>query len=165
MTSDKVRGFQPPNMELKARREALMALARLVVEKTGYKWKATSFLRASESHANGSALDIAPEIAESAKFHYAVSLNSDPLLDRRSKLIKILNSVIDDVDSLDQHYDYGIFVETDHLHLQLFKKLDLDSPSVMVVAKWGKVKFCYPDSASRRFSNLPFLSPNKNDSK
>lgn len=119
---------------------------------TGYRWRATSFVRDSPSHKTGRALDIAPDIDPADLSKYSVSNDSDPVLYKREKLLRKLQAVCKV--HRDQTYDLGIFVEPDHLHLMLFTPQVKDDTTTQLF-KWGVLKECYPDTYSR--SKLPLI--------
>jgi len=130
--------------------EWLQVLATIwaVIERhTGFRWKATSWIRMSPSHQNGSALDIAPDISDTARDYYAVYHMSDPVLHKRPELIKRLQFAVQHMPKL-TNAKAIVFVETDHLHLGLFSKDGIGSSPVGLVL-WGRVKPVYPDSADR----------------
>jgi len=131
----------------------LTRLWTAIEEATGFKWRCTSWLRDSPSHQYGGALDLAPDW-EKPYHQYAVHRQSDPVLYKRERLIRQLQAVSSSFPN-DTPYDLAIFIEPDHLHLQVFKLNDSGAPSPIQVFKWGDVKPVYPDSSSR--VQLPLL--------
>lgn len=124
-----------------------------VEKETGYRWKSTSYWRNSPSHHKGIALDIAPDIAQNSEQHYAVNNGSDPVLYKRTTLLRQLQNLCKHCD-LPQEYSIGIFVEPDHLHLQVFNRSEMSTPFRLY--KWRIVKPVYADSAER--SRLPMIN-------
>jgi len=129
----------------------LLSLMTAVERATGYLWHVTSYVRDSPSHKRGYALDIAPDISPEEKRYYAVYNGSDPVLYKRSRLVRQLQILAHRV--YDQDYDVGIFIEPDHLHMQLFTP-ESSRPQFKLV-KWKLIKADYLDSAAR--SRLPML--------
>lgn len=119
---------------------------------TGHKWRVTSYVRMSPSHQHGISVDVAPDISEKDENKYAVARSSDPVLYKRETLIRQLQQVCAKFSP--PGYDVGIFMEPDHLHLQVFEKGW--ERGQLKLFKWGQVKLCYSDSAER--SKLPLLS-------
>jgi len=117
---------------------------------TGYRWKATSYWRNSPSHSRGCSLDIAPDIAPAVQHKYAVASMSDPVLYKREKLIRRLQQLARSKKY--RPYSVGLFVEPDHIHIQL---IDPQGRPTVRVLKWKLVKPSYPDSAKR--SKLPLI--------
>lgn len=128
----------------------LIRLWQLIESGTGYRWKSTSYWRNSPSHRRGYALDIAPDVAPSAAMAYAVSKRSDPVLYKRTALIRALQRVAQN--NALPGYTAGIFIEPDHLHLHLFPPTP--GPKIRV-AKWKVPKESYPDTLERM--KLPML--------
>jgi len=122
----------------------LVKVWRAVELATGHRWMSTSYWRDSPSHQHGIALDIAPDIEESAKPKYAVTKMSDPILYKREPLIRALQTLVST--SFDPEYHIGIFIEPDHLHIQFIQS---DSKYPTEIIKWGDVKPLYPDSIHR----------------
>jgi len=119
-----------------------------IIEKTtGYRWKSTSYWRKSPSHHRGIALDIAPDIAAGSINYYAVTNGSDPVLYKREKLLRDLQHVCAIFHTLDPNLSIGIFVEPDHLHLQVFERAELQTPCRLY--KWKIAKHSYADTLSR----------------
>lgn len=118
---------------------------------TGYRWKCTSFLRKSPTHGKGQAIDIAPDIAPSSEQYYAVTNGSDPVLYKRTKLIRDLQTAASIFPP--GKFSIGIFIEPDHLHLQV---MELDNAGdSMRVFKWKIPKMIYSDSLDRM--DLPMM--------
>lgn len=115
---------------------------------TGHAWKCTSYIRNSPSHRRGQAFDLAPDIAASAYKQYAVNNNSDPVLYKRTKLIEQLQSIKDHDFSGNGSNSMGIFIEPDHLHIQVLKALGpAESPTRVI--KWKQPKPVYADTQQR----------------
>lgn len=122
----------------------LLRLVTAIEEATGYKWRVTSYVRDSPSHKTACALDIAPDISPKSKKYYAVFNNSDPVLYKRLPLIRALQVVAERYDPTP--YSAGIFIEPDHLHVQLFTS---EGAHVIRVIQWKQAKDIYPDTATR----------------
>lgn len=131
----------------------LIRIWQTVERETGYRWKCTSYWRHSPSHSKGYALDIAPDISPDSERDYAVNQGSDPVLYKRVKLVRTLQKVARKFRPT--KYDVGIYIEPDHLHLQLFAPEGKDHPLRVRLFKWKIVKPVYADSAIR--SNLPLI--------
>lgn len=114
---------------------------------TGYRWRMTSYLRQSPSHKRGHAIDLAPWIAPSARKHYAVYQNSDPVLYKRQPLITALQRLKNKDYSGNRFNDMGIFVEPDHLHIQVLAYNPQQARTSVV--KWGIPKPVYHDTYQR----------------
>lgn len=112
---------------------------------TGHRWKCTSYLRQSPSHSKGHAIDLAPHIAPSARQHYAVYNSSDPVLYKRIPLIRQLQTL------RNRRYakgnSIGIFLEPDHLHIQILSNEGTEHP--VSIVKWGIPKPIYGDTDQR----------------
>lgn len=121
---------------------------------TGHRWKATSYWRNSPSHKKGCSLDIAPDIAKGVEKHYAVSRMSDPVLYKRVPLIRKLQALARTKNYAP--YSVGLFIEPDHIHIQLIRPDRLQGPIVKVL-KWKLIKPSYRDSATRS-STLPMTT-------
>lgn len=124
---------------------------RDVESATGFRWKNTSYIRASPSHKKGHAFDLAPDIAPDSKGQYAVYNGSDPVLYKRAPLIRALQTLI--------HNEYGkfpmgIFIEPDHLHIQVLKPGGGHRFPTNII-KWGIAKPIYPDTYERM--KLPLI--------
>lgn len=145
-----------PSSKAESEREYLPELVnawRAVEKGTGYRWRSTSYWRMSPSHSRGISLDIAPDISPSDEAQYAVSYGSDPVLYKREKLLRDLQDVCASYTSLNQQYSIGIFVEPDHLHMQVFLRSDLITP--MRLYKWKVPKKEYADTLTRM--ELPLI--------
>lgn len=116
-----------------------------IEQTSGFKWKSTSYWRKSPSHQHGVALDIAPDIAPSAEDKYAVTHMSDPVLYKREKLIRKLQVAAHSFEP--GPYLIGVFIEPDHLHMQV---LTPDSSGLgMRIIKWKVPKPVYGDTEQR----------------
>jgi hypothetical protein len=129
----------------------LLDAAALVERYTGYKWRITSFLRSSPSHQYGVALDIAPDIHPKDLHRYAVTRMSDPVLYKREPLIRALQNLA--LNSYPTAYSVGIFIEPDHLHIQLFSPNNVPEYRIF---KWKVPKPIYHDTYERM--SLPMTS-------
>lgn len=114
---------------------------------TGYRWRMTSYLRQSPSHRRGHAIDLAPWIAPEARSYYAVYNNSDPVLYKRAPLIRALQQLKNIDYSKNRFNDMGIFIEPDHLHIQVLAPNFQGNPTSVV--KWGIPKPVYHDTYQR----------------
>jgi hypothetical protein len=132
----------------------LLALVTAVEQFTGYQWNVTSYIRKSPSHEKGYAIDIAPSIAPKSRHLYAVYRRSDPVLYKRTKLIRQLQQLCRHY--VDPSFDIGIYIEPDHLHMQLFAPSS-GRPQTRLF-KWRLIKPIYPDSSRR--SELPMMNTN-----
>lgn len=112
---------------------------------TGHRWKCTSYIRNSPSHALGQAFDLAPDIADSATHLYAVHNNSDPVLYKRVRLIRALQTLRHNVYG---PKPFGIFIEPDHLHVQVLAKGSGERFPLSVI-QWKIAKPIYPDTFKR----------------
>lgn len=129
----------------------LLIAMNTIEEVTGFKWRITSFIRDSPSHMKATSLDIAPDIDEASKHAYAVTHKSDPVLYKRTGLIKKLVS-LQMRPQISPGVNVMIFIEPDHLHLNLAQgQLSFE------VIKWGVKKYCYKDTDQR--SALPNFLP------
>lgn len=117
---------------------------------TGHRWKVTSYVRQSPSHKTGYALDIAPDISRSYEHLYAVNLGSDPVLYKRVPMLRALQRYAKSEPN--RVYTIGVFIEPDHLHLQLF---DADGSPEIRIFKWKQPKPVYSDTHSRM--KLPLI--------
>lgn len=118
---------------------------------SGFRWRATSYLRQSPSHSKGIALDIAPDIHPKDRHKYAVYKMSDPVLYKREHLIRTLQNVVWDLP--EYKYSVGLFIEPDHIHIGLFIP-DGTAPRNKLY-KWGTPKPIYGDTYER--GKLPLL--------
>jgi len=123
---------------------ALLQVVSAIEQVTQHRWRLTSFIRQSPNHKTACALDIAPDIAAQDAHAYAVTRGSDPVLYKRAPLVRQLQRVCREF--VHDNYDVGIFIEPDHLHLQLFTP---SSPTVMKVFKWKGPKQVYADTLER----------------
>lgn len=120
---------------------------------TGFAWKCTSYLRDSPTHQRGQAFDLAPDIASNSEQYYAVYKRSDPVLYKRATLIRALQSLRNNDYSNGQN-KIGIFIEPDHLHVQVLSPQGGgDFPTNVI--KWRVAKPIYPDTYDRM--DLPML--------
>lgn len=119
---------------------------------TGHRWKCTSYIRESPSHKRGQAFDLAPEFTPEGEKTYAVSKGSDPILYKRTVLIRQLQTLRNIDFSGDGSNSVGIFIEPDHLHIQIMAKAAGERFPTSIV-KWKIEKPVYPDTKQR--SNLP----------
>lgn len=147
----------PPGMEsvtLNVKLPILMKIWRLIESYTGFRWKATSFLRSQNapSH-NGNALDIAPEFDQQSESKYSLASMSDPVLYKRAPLMRSLQRISADIRN-DSPFTIGIFVEPDHIHIGIFKRQTGEDPRIQVF-KWGVTKEIYHDTVER--SKLPLM--------
>jgi hypothetical protein len=126
----------------------LIELWRDVELATKYRWKCTSFLRNSPSHEKGHALDIAPDFDVKTEPLYAVSRGSDPVLYKREPLIRALQSLANIDYSPDGSFTMGIFIEPDHLHLQVLQPRSGQRFPTSVI-KWRIAKPIYSDTYAR----------------
>lgn len=117
----------------------------------GYRWHSTSYWRRSPSHRKGVSLDIAPDIAEDSKHRYAVFQMSDPVLYKRQKLMRDLQKFAHSHNYAP--YSVGLFMEPDHIHIQLLQPEGTPKVSLL---KWRLVKPVYSDSARR--VQLPMIT-------
>lgn len=129
----------------------LVAMWQHIERVTRFRWKSTSYWRKSPSHSSGCALDIAPEITAKSASYYAVTMNSDPVLYKRETLLRLLQKAT--LSAPDLGYTVGVFIEPDHLHIQLFP-YDPRYGNARLI-KWKVLKPVYPDSAERM--TLPLL--------
>lgn len=142
-----------PDLVQKMEKQVLPGLIRVwqrIEQATGYRWHSTSYWRKSPSHQYGYALDIAPDIAPGDKNKYAVFQGSDPVLYKREKLMRTLQSLKHE--KFFNNWYVGLFVEPDHIHIQLLQK---DNGMPTRVFKWGIVKPLYGDSSKR--AQLPLI--------
>lgn len=145
-----------PSMKAESEREYLPELVHIwkAIEKaTGYRWRSTSYWRMSPSHSRGISLDIAPDIAAADVDKYAVTYGSDPVLYKRERLLRDLQEVCASYTSLNDEYSIGIFVEPDHLHMQVFSSSELTTPARLY--KWKVAKQDYADTDKRM--ELPLI--------
>lgn len=126
---------------------AFIAIQHDIEQVTGYRWRNTSYIRISPNHQTGHAFDLAPEFDSESLPHYAVSRGSDPVLYLRPALYRALSRL-----KFKRYgpFTIGIFIESDHLHLQILK---YTPPFGVQVVKWGAVKPLYADSIKRSKQN------------
>jgi len=124
----------------------LVALWQAIESASGHRWNTTSYWRESPSHSRGEALDIAPTIHPFVKNQYAVYHGSDPVLYKREPLIRQLQQVAR-LFRFHLPYSMGIYIEPDHLHLQVIKPTG-QVPEVRVF-KWKQPKYAYADTLTR----------------
>lgn len=114
----------------------------------GYQWKCTSYIRQSPSHQHGIALDIAPDINPGCFKNYAVYKHSDPVLYKRTRLMRVLQRV-----ATDTNWPYPtqaiIAVEPDHLHLHILTEIDSSLNTAIRLVKWKVPKPVYSDTNER----------------
>lgn len=125
----------------------LLEMWRTIEGITGYRWRATSYWRDSPSHRTGCALDIAPDFSPSAYNKYSLSRGSDPVLFKRPQLVALLKEAANELPIY--KYDTGIFIENDHLHLQIAPVRDITRRPRNIVAVWRRYKPIYSDTVSR----------------
>lgn len=123
--------------------ELLDAAAKIEIA-TGYKWEVTAWIKQSPSHKYGISLDLSPSFTARGKRHYAAFQGSDPVLYKREPLLRALQALCRNYKPL--HHDIGIFIEPDHLHVQLFAP---DQGRKFSVIKWKQPKALYSDTLSR----------------
>lgn len=121
---------------------------------TGHAWKCTSYIRNSPSHRKAQAFDLAPDIAPEAEDKYAVTHMSDPVLYKREPMIRQLQSLRSNDYSGNGSNDIGIFIEPDHLHIQVLASAGDRYPTKTV--KWKQPKPIYSDTNQRML--LPMTS-------
>lgn len=126
----------------------LIQLWLAIENATGYQWKCTSYMRKSPSHQHGIALDIAPDIAPASQRDYAVYSQSDPVLYKRTKLMRTLQDVAHDI-KWPNDTQAIIAVEPDHLHLHILCEVDHSLDTPVRVVKWKVPKDIYPDTNER----------------
>lgn len=125
----------------------LIQIWKDIEQATGYRWKCTSYIRDSPSHKRGHAIDLAPHIATQSIKHYAVYNSSDPVLYKRGPLVKALQTLKNKDYSGSKLNDVGIFLEPDHLHVQILA-FDPSNNRTSTI-KWGIPKPIYSDTGSR----------------
>lgn len=113
---------------------------------SGFRWKCTSYLRDSPTHIKGQAMDFAPDWDQRDAHLYSANQGSDPVLYKRQWLFQVLRSM--------RYNDYGgnrnqlgIFIEPDHLHVQVLKPTPGNFPTSVI--KWQVPKPVYPDTYRR----------------
>lgn len=125
----------------------LIAIWKDIEKVTGYRWKCTSYIRNSPSHSKGHAIDLAPHIEAKDVKHYAVYNQSDPVLYKRAPLVKALQRLKNIDYSGKRSNHLGIFLEPDHLHIQILAPTQGDNR--VSVVKWGIPKPIYKDTYQR----------------
>lgn len=127
---------------------------------TGFKWRVTSTCRQSPSHKRGVAVDVAPDISPRSEPYYAVAHLSDPVLYKRERLIRLMQSrlggLLHKLGRQDVTFNY--FIEPDHIHLHLSYRRASKSDPLFRIIKFGGPKACYKDSKVR--AKLPLLIGN-----
>lgn len=133
-----------------------LQLIKAMIERAcGYAWRETAFIKDSPSHYNGSALDLAPLISSESIPYYSFSKRSDPILHKRPVLRRKLRRVKNQFPS-SFPFDVGVFIETDHLHVQLFRRTDSRTTASYRLYSWGRPVDFYEDSANRqRLDDFP----------
>lgn len=127
---------------------------------TRIPWRITSWLRDAPTHKTGSAMDIAP-LTDPSK-NYAVDQLSDPALSWRDPLVSyIVDKCLPVMKRISTKYSVGIqlFIETDHIHIQL--RNDMTKTSV---ARWPVPKdSVFRDSTDRQahFRSKSTLDPDR----
>lgn len=134
---------------IKRRLSALLEINEAVNNATGFDWIVSSYFRDSPSHKKWGALDLAPLVAVRDRPKYAFYAGQDPSLDLRPVLFRRLSRAVKSI-RRNFPFDFGIFIENDHLHVQLFERTDASAPRIGMVCKWGKPNPLYLDSAARR---------------
>jgi hypothetical protein len=124
----------------------------LIEAESGFAWHATSYWRRSPSHRFGCSLDIAPDIADKSKDFYAVYRRSDPVLYKREELIRILQRAVHKF--RDPNFSVGVYIEPDHLHMQVYPFKDAMGRARLF--KWKVPKLVYPDTLQRM--KLPMIT-------
>lgn len=124
---------------------ALLAFWIALERQTGFRWKCTSYIRNSPTHRKGQAIDLAPDWTAQAAPYYATNQGSDPVLYKREWLIRRLQALKNT--SLPNGMKIGVFIEPDHLHVQVIKPEEY-LPNVSTV-KWEIPKPVYGDTYER----------------
>lgn len=124
----------------------LLTFWQLLEEITGFRWKCTSYVRNSPTHLKGQAIDLAPEFAKSDEHYYATNNGSDPVLYKREWLIRRLQRMKNDPLPV-PGMSIGVFIEPDHLHVQVLKPFA--DQSTIAVIKWKVPKPVYKDTFER----------------
>lgn len=133
-----------------------IAIWAAIEQATGHRWKNTSYIRDSPSHRRGQAFDLAPDIAKDSEMQYSVTHNSDPVLYKREPLIRALQSLKDVDFSGDGSNKIGLFIEPDHIHVQILSPNDPAQTNATSTIKWKVAKPLYPDTYDRM--GLPMFS-------
>lgn len=133
-----------------ANQAKLLDLADEIEQECGFAWKVTSFVRNSPSHRMAISMDIAPDISDSSANLYAVTHRSDPVLYKREPLIRALQRVAKRLNETPSDDNcLGIFIEPDHLHLQIYPATEWQPFGSVKVVKWKIAKSDYPDTHER----------------
>lgn len=143
-----------PNEKFYAEKYYLPELLRAwkhIEQVTGYRWKSTSYWRDSPSHKRGVSLDIAPDISPASEKFYAVTNGSDPVLYKRLRLLRALQQAARTFPI--GPFQLGVFIEPDHLHIQVLKRGEGDLG--MRIIKWKVPKAVYGDTYERM--RLPLI--------
>lgn len=121
---------------------------------TGHRWNCTSYFREinAPSHIKGQAIDLAPDISLASSIKYAVTNMSDPVLYKRERLIRQLQTMAGNTKPKGP-YDIGLFLEPDHIHMGVFKA---SGPPSFQIFKWGGPKPVYQDTLERL--KLPLIT-------
>lgn len=129
----------------------LVKMWMIIEAETNYRWHATSYWRDSPSHHIGCSLDIAPDIADNSKKYYGVYVKSDPVMYKRTALIRDLQRAVHKF--RDDSWSIGVYIESDHLHMQVYRWEDAKGRARLF--KWALPKPTYPDTYER--IKLPML--------
>lgn len=122
------------------------------------QWRVTSWIRPTFSHRTGSAVDNAPTFVRNFKY-YAVTRRKDPFLNLRKKLFRFLKAFSAYLNGLPfLSWSYLIFIESDHLHVQLLSK---EGASRTVRWPYPKGNSVYYKSEDEWPIGMPLLSPNQ----
>jgi hypothetical protein len=113
---------------------------------TGFRWKCTSYLRDSPTHKKGQAMDFAPDWDPKDAHKYSANQGSDPVLYKRQWLFQRLKLLRRNNYGRGNNH-MGIFIEPDHLHVQVLKVSPHHFPTSVV--KWQVAKPVYPDTYRR----------------
>jgi hypothetical protein len=131
--------------------DMLLTIVSRIERETGFRWMVTSWIRESTSHPWSTSIDIAPDIHPGSQSRYAVNNGSDPVLYKRVPLVRALQRVAKTTPL--NGITVGIFIEPDHLHIQLFQPEPYPTISVY---KWKQPKASYRDTTQRM--DLPLTS-------
>lgn len=125
---------------------AFIRIWQAIEKTTGYRWKCTSYIRDSFTHKSGQAFDLAPDFAADSFHLYAANRRSDPVLYKREPLVFALQK-LKDRSFGGSAFDMGIFIEPDHLHIQVLAPSPSGPPTSVI--KWQVAKPVYPDTFQR----------------
>lgn len=125
---------------------SLITVWRAIEQATGFRWRCTSFIRLSPTHKRGQAIDLAPDFSTRDGPLYAANRGSDPVLYKREWLVNRLQS-IKDLPLPFPSIKVGVFIEPDHLHVQVLKHDGL--PNSVYTVKWAVPKPVYSDTYQR----------------